>query len=95
MNNSEVIHALSKRLNMRSADVSKYISATVSVISEQLAENREVAIPLIGTMEVKRRQERLSVNPVSGKRFMVPPKSVVTLKPFPSLKEKMQDNTHE
>jgi nucleoid DNA-binding protein len=92
MNNSELIQALSKRLNMRSIDVSQYISTTVSVISKQLAENNEVAIPLIGTLEVKSRQERISVNPVSGERFLVPPKSVVSLKPFPSIKEKMQES---
>jgi DNA-binding protein HU-beta len=95
MNNSELIQVLSKRLKMRNVDVSKYVSTTVSVISEQLKENNEVALPLIGTMEIKKRQERVSVDPLSGRRFMVPSKSVAFLKPFPSLKEKMQDNSQQ
>jgi DNA-binding protein HU-beta len=91
MNNSELINTLSKRLDMRKEDVSQYVSTMVSIISGQLADNNEVPIANIGTLEVKKRQERLSVNPVSGKRFMVPSKSVVSLKPFPSTKEKIQE----
>jgi nucleoid DNA-binding protein len=92
MNYAELVQTLSKRLDMRRADAAEYVATVVSVISDRLAENDEVAIPLAGTLEVKRRQPRVSVNPVSGQRFMVPSKSVVSLKPFPSLKEKIQEN---
>lgn len=95
MNNTELIHELSKRLKLTKEDVSSLLSSTVSVISKQLENGSSVTLPDIGTLEVKTRKERESVHPATGKRFLVPPKCVVGYKPVSSLKEKIQEQGGE
>ena len=43
-----------------------------------------------GVLEVKMRNERLSVNPKTGQRFLVPPKIVPSFKPSNKLKDKFK-----
>ncbi len=76
---------------MNSSVVSSLLSATTSIISKELSDENIVSVPPIGTLEVKRRMERVSVNPVSGKRYLVPPKQVVSFKPITSLKDKIRE----
>ena len=49
-----------------------------------------VAIPNFGTFEVKKRTERVVVNPATKKRQLVPPKLVLGFKPVASMKEKLK-----
>ncbi len=93
MNHSELLRTLSKRLNLHSDDVSNKLSATVNILSMQLIKGNVLTIPQLGTFEVKKRNERISVHPATGKRFLVPPKSVVGFKPVSSLKDKIQEDS--
>ena len=53
-------------------------------------------LPNFGSFEVKKRLERIMVNPSTGQRMLVPPKLVLNFKPVASIKEKLksggQDN---
>lgn len=49
-----------------------------------------VSIPKFGTFEVKKRLERIVVNPGTKQRMLVPPKLVLGFKPIASLKEKVK-----
>ena len=53
-------------------------------------EQQTAQIPLFGTFEVKKRMERILVNPNNGKKMLVPPKLVLNFKPVTGLKEKLQ-----
>lgn len=53
-------------------------------------ENQSASIPQFGTFEVKKRLERILVNPNNGKKMLVPPKLVLGFKPVSTLKESMQ-----
>lgn len=90
MNNKEFISELSKRLGYTTKDVSDLLTVTVSVIIKQLQEGNSVFIQNFGTFEVKKKTERISVNPVTKQRMLVPPKLVLTYKPSVTLKEKFK-----
>lgn len=57
---------------------------------EQWEEGNVINIQGFGTFEVKKKGERVSVNPTSKLRLLIPPKLALTFKPHPSLKEKFR-----
>jgi len=46
-----------------------------------------VSLPNFGTFEVKKRMERVIVNPSTKQRMLVPPKLVLNFRPVTSIKE--------
>ena len=57
----------------------------------KLADNDAVYLQGFGLFEVKKKAERISVNPASGKRYLVPPKLVPVFKPGVTLKSKLKE----
>lgn len=90
MNNKEFISDLASRTRLSSKDTSMLVSATVSAIISELTEENAVVIPSFGTFEVKKKLERVLVNPTTKQRMLVPPKMTVTFKPNTSLKSKVK-----
>ena len=90
MNNKEFVSELSKRLGYTVKDASELLSSAVSVVTKQLQEGNTVSIQGFGTFEVKKKSERISVNPTTKQRMLVPPKLVLTYKPSIALKEKFK-----
>lgn len=90
MNNKEFITKLAKKCNISAADASINVDAFVGLMTECLKENDQLNISGFGILEVKMRNERLSVNPKTGQRFLIPPKIVPAFKPSNKLKDKFK-----
>lgn len=90
MTNKELIAELSKRLDWTQIQTAKILEDAVSVISTTLADNDTVNIQGFGLFETKKKQERISVNPVTKQRFLVPPKLSPVFRPGPVVKEKLK-----
>lgn len=90
MNNKEFVTKLAKRCGISMADTVTNIETFVGVVTERLKENDQLNISGFGVLEVKMRKERLSVNPKTGQRFLVPPKVVPAFRPSNKLKEKFK-----
>ncbi|MDR2087304.1 MAG: HU family DNA-binding protein [Dysgonamonadaceae bacterium] len=95
MNSAGLINTLSKKLHLPKADVEKRVEDMVSIITEELTKNNTVSLLNLGNLEIKKREERVCVNPNTGKRVMVPPKLVVKFKTSPTLKEKLKGLKYE
>ena len=56
-----------------------------------------VALSGFGSFEVKKRMERVVINPVTGLKMLVPPKLVLGFKPIAAIKEKLKNggDAHE
>lgn len=91
MNNKEFTLELSRRLDLSSKKTSELIASVISEMSQSLEEENVIAIQGFGSFEVKKKAERISVNPTSKQRMLVPPKLVLTYKPNNSLKEKFKN----
>lgn len=59
-------------------------------MSEQLQNNNQISIQGFGSFEVKKKAERISVNPTNKQRMLVPPKLVLTYRPSNLLKDKFK-----
>lgn len=90
MNNKEFTSELADRLGYTIKDTSELISSLLSDITEELEEGNAIAVQGFGTFEVKKKAERISMNPVTKQRLLVPPKLVLTYRPSNALKDKFK-----
>lgn len=91
MNNKEFISELSKRLGRNSKDTTDLVNAMSTILLEQLEGQKVIAVQGFGSFEVKKKMERVSVNPATQLRMLVPPKLVLSYKPSTVLKEKYKN----
>ena len=82
MNNKEFTSELSRRLGYTLKDTSELVASLLADMTRQGGE--------FGTFEVKKKAERISVNPTTKQRMLVPPKLVLTYKPSTLLKDKFK-----
>ena len=57
---------------------------------QELQDGNTISLQGFGTFEVKKKLERISVNPVTQQRMLIPPKLVLAYKPSVTLKEKFK-----
>lgn len=80
MNNKEYIAELSRHTGFSQDDIQRMVRCVVEGMSQKFDEGIGVSIASFGVFEIKKRMERIVVNPSSGQRMLVPPKIVVTFK---------------
>ena len=62
----------------------------MSDMIQELEEGNVIAVQGFGSFEVKKKAERISINPASKQRMLVPPKLVLSYKPSNTLKDKFK-----
>jgi len=91
MNAVELVKVLAKKLQLPQVEVSKRMEDLTAIIAQELAENRSISFPNFGTLETQKRNERISVNPASGQKMLVPPRLVAKFKPAAPLKDRLKN----
>ena len=71
-------------------ETQKMMQTVVKAMGERFSDGESVLVSGFGSFEVKKRMERIMVNPASGVRMLVPPKLVLTFKPTQTWKEKLK-----
>ena len=95
MNNKEFIAELSHRMGYNNEQTQKMLLTVVNAMGDSFLEGNVVQVPNFGTFEVKKKLERIMVNPTTGQRMLVPPKMVLAFKPHPSWKDKVKNGGTE
>ncbi|MDR0834793.1 MAG: HU family DNA-binding protein [Candidatus Symbiothrix sp.] len=90
MNNTELVNALAGKLEISKSEVSLHIDNLVELMTTELLDNNAVALGNLGTLEVQKRNERVTVHPANGKKMLIPPKLVVKFKTANGLKDKLK-----
>lgn len=67
------------------------MNKTIDIMGDIFQEGGSVQMPNFGTFEVKKRMERVVINPATKQRMLVPPKLVLGFKPVASVKEKLKN----
>lgn len=91
MNNKEFIVELSNRLGYSIKETGQLMAAFNEEICSHLEEEDSISIQGFGTFEVKKKLERVVVNPSTKQRMLIPPKMAINFKVSSVLKEKIQD----
>lgn len=89
MNNKEYIAELAQQSGYTQTDTQKMVAAIIEQMGNSFEEGNSVLIPNFGTFEVKKRLERIIVNPGTQQRMLVPPKLVLNFRPKESVKDKL------
>lgn len=90
MNNKQFIAELARQTGFSQEDTQRLVRKVIDAMIAQFEEGELVSISDFGTFEVKKRLERVVVNPISKKRQLVPPKLVLVFRPADSVKEKLK-----
>ena len=90
MNNKEFTSELAERLGYTIKDTSELMNSLLSSMTQELEEGNVIAIQGFGSFEVKKKAERISINPASKQRMLVPPKLVLSYRPSITLKDKFK-----
>ena len=90
MNNKELTSELAERLGYTIKDTSELINSLLASMTQELEEGNMIAVQGFGSFEVKKKAERISINPASKQRMLVPPKLVLSYRPSNTLKDKFK-----
>jgi len=90
LNNKDFIKELSEKLGYTIKDTNKLVASTISIMTDSLIESDSVMISSFGLFDVKKKVERITINPNTKVRLLVPPKLVLTFHPSTMLKDKFK-----
>ena len=91
MNNKEFVAELAQQTGYTQDDTQKLVRKVIDAMITEFEDGEVVAITNFGTFEVKKRMERMVVNPTTKKRQLVPPKLVLAFRPVAAIKEKLKN----
>ena len=91
MTQKELISETAKSLDMTKVQTEQLLNATSELIVQALLDGKSVMIQNFGTLEVKQKNERVTVHPKTGVRTLTPPKLPVNFKANPNLKEELKN----
>ena len=86
MNNKEFIAALAAKTGSTQEESQKMVKTVVELMGKSFETGDAVPVSGFGTFEVKKRLERVMVNPSTGLRMLVPPKLVLNFQPAATIK---------
>ena len=90
MNNKELTAVMAQRMGCASKEATEWMAAFGTVLSARLMDNDSISLAGLGQFEVRKKEERVAVNPTNGKRYLVPPKLVPVFKPGSTLKNRVK-----
>lgn len=90
MNNKDFINTLAARTERTAKETQALTESLIALIVEDTSDQCTLAIQGFGSFEVKKKMERIVVNPATKQRKLIPPKLVMGFKPSAVLKEKLK-----
>jgi DNA-binding protein HU-beta len=86
MNKTDLVQALAEATESSQAAASRSLGALVRIITEEVANGREVAIPGFGSFKPSERAERAGRNPQTGQAITIAASKSVKFVPASALK---------
>lgn len=90
MNNKEFIAELASRAGFSIQDSQRIMTTLTQLMGDCFTEGDTINVNSFGLFEVKKRKERIIINPASGKRMLVPPKLTLGFKPHSAWRDKIK-----
>ncbi len=90
MTNQELIAVLAKRLEWTQRQTADTLDTLIGLMNKQLEDGNSINIQGFGLFEPKKKGERVSVNPVTKKRFLIPPKITLSIQARQTIKDNLK-----
>lgn len=94
MNNKTFITKLSDKTGYAQEDTQKMVNTIVDAMTSNFQQGDTLSVPGFGSFSVKKRLERVVVNPGTHQRMLIPPKLVLSFRPIAALKEKLKNGAN-
>ncbi len=88
VNTKEIIAEIKARLQIDAETSDSLFRGFAEALKKELLANNVVSLQGFGSFEARRKAERISVNPTTKKRMLIPPKQSIAFKPSGTMKEK-------
>lgn len=95
MDNKTLIEQVAGDCGISREDTQDMLDAFYGIVAECCVAMDTIIIPGFGQFEPKKRKERLTVHPATGKRLLVPPKLVVSFRPSAVMKSNLMNANGE
>ena len=90
MTKPELITKIAEKSNLSKKDAAAALDVLTSTITEALKAEGKLAIPSLGTFEIKERAARTGHNPRTGETVEITAKKVPAFKPAKALKDAIE-----
>lgn len=87
MTTQQIIERISRQIPLSKEQVSKLLKSTTEVLTENLLNGKSIHIQNFGDLQVRKKNERVNVNPKTGIRTLTPPKLQLSFKQNSKLKD--------
>lgn len=95
MNNKQFISELAQRMGYTTQDTQKMVYQLIEAMGDSFQEGDSVSIQNFGNFEVKKKLERIMVNPTTGQRMLVPPKLTLNFRISTTWKDQIKNGGAE
>ena len=92
MTRTEVIEALSQRMNCDKREAKQFLEVLTELIESTIRSGGEVPLKGLGKFKVQNRKARVGRNPLTGAEIQIPAKTVVKFTLAKSLKDLIPPN---
>ena len=93
MNSKELVAELSRRLGKTQKEMGVLLQVTADSVVGALQESTTIAMQGFGSLEVRKKQDRILINPTTKQKMVVPPKLSVIFKAGTTYKQKLKNLT--
>jgi len=95
MNNKQFITELAKRMGYSTQETQQNVYQLIDAMGDSFQEGNTISVLNFGIFEVKKRMERIIVNPTTGQRLLIPPKLMLSFRISQTWKEKIKNGGAE
>lgn len=90
MNKQELISKIAEKAGISKKDAAAALAALTATITEELKAGEKIAIPNLGSFEVRERTARTGKNPRTGEAVEIAAKKLPAFKPAKALKDAVE-----
>ena len=90
MTKPELIAKIAEKTNLSKKQAAAALDALTGTITETLKAESKLAIPSLGTFEIKERAARTGRNPQTGEKVEISAKKIPAFKPAKALKDAVE-----
>ncbi len=91
MNKRELIAELSKRMGEPQSKIGRILDISTNAIVQAVKHGQSVQLYGLGTFELRKKGDRILVNPSTKRQMIVPPKLTFVFKPGGVYKERIKN----
>ena len=90
MTKPELLNQIAEKASLSKKDAAAAVTSLIATITETLQAGEKIAIPSLGTFEVRERAARTGKNPRTGEAVEIAAKKIPAFKPAKALKDAVE-----